>query len=281
MRKIITALFIIKSLLFAAELDNNFIFDEKKMDEGHLYTYEYSDKNGNEKSYEYVYIKDKNSIENLRDYYHSGRELWLVSYDIDREFLMKKNEYFRTLLTDSSKYTPEAVVNYDYDNRSIKYKITTINKGKKTIKESVSKLDNETLYPYFIAGRAISDVTTTFRFLNLNKKSVDISIMDVWEKPTTYTVELEREESINGIECNKYSLKTSGLFSSLFDKSGAIWIKKDDEKQIVVKYTLNQRVTQTLKNEMAVLKDIKPMSYNQWREFIESTKEQLEQGIDF
>lgn len=274
-------MFIVTQSLFSTTVGNNFIYDEGKIDVGSVYIYKTSDYNGKDISYEYVYIKDKNSTEYLRDRYSVGEGLWLEKNSIDKDYFMYNSSHFQTLLSNDDEYTKESRITYDFPNKKGHVKRTRIVKGKEKKRDAYWDFGKDTKYPFYTAGNNVSELNIFLRFINLNKKNVEFGISDVWDKITNYRVIYDGEEVVNGIRCKRYNLNTKGLFAKAFNKTGSIWIKKDDPKQIMVKYMLNQRISSTKKNDMVVLEDIKKMTYTEWQEFIKTKESEIESGLGF
>lgn len=278
--KLVTILLVMISSFLSANTDD-FIYDEDKLTPGTLYTYKTSDFNGNEVSYEYVYIKDNSTVETLRDHSNSSGSVWHTIETISKEFFMFDTLDFRTLATTSEEYNKGGIVTLDFKNRKESYTVHKIKKGKEREVSGFDEIDKEAQYPYYHAGNNIPDLNIFCRFLNLNKKEIEVGISDVWAKIDNYTLSYVKHEKINGEMCVKYELRTKGLLAKAFKKHGAIWIKKNDPNQIMVKYQLNQRISWTLKNEMAVLQDVKELSYDQWQDFILDKKTEIEKGLGF
>lgn len=280
MKKNLLTFFLI--LLLGTQLTaNDFIYDRDKIDPGTMYIYKHSDFSGNEPHYEYVYIKDYDMVETLRDYYILGDGLWLIKERISVKYFMFDTMEFQTVLPTSDTYTKLYKADYDFSNRKYSWFSDKLDKGKPIKKEGFGNIEKDAFYPFYHAANNIPDLNIFGRFLNLEKKGVKIGINDVWDKTDVYTLVYDRYEKINGVICVKYNLTRKGVFSKVLKKEGAIWFKKGDSKQIMVKYKLNQRISWTKKNEMAVLEESRNLTYDQWQQFIQDKKRELDQELEF
>lgn len=267
--------------LFSNEIGNSFIFNESKLDVGTLYTYDTSDFDGNELIQEYIYIKDKGSIETLRNFFYVGKGLWLTKEKIDKEFFMFGHSTFETLISNSDEYTVFSNLEYDYRSRKASVIKTRSIKGENKKKNRTWNLSSDTQYPFYQVGNCTTDIAIFFKFLNFDEKESAIGFNDVFGSKERYIVSYEKDEVIDGALCKKYRLYVDGLFAKMLDKSGAIWIKKDDPYQTVIKFVLNQRISKTLKNQKSILRNTQKLTPSQWESFIQEKKNSIEEELEF
>ncbi len=273
---------VITSQLWAVSgIGNKFIFDESKLDVGNLYIYKYSDYEGKQITYQYLYINSEDSIEYLWDLYDDGNGLLRFKQDINRDYFMYDRIEQENILPASDKYTKSALITNEFNPSKITYNSVKVSKGKEKTNSATYEIDKVKYYPYFKSGNCTDGIALFFRFYNRDSKDKQITIIDVWNKPYDYEVLFDKEEIIDGIATIKYKLKPAGAFAKMLDKTGYIWIARDDPRSYVVKYKLNLRIGWDLMNEMVVLKEIRPLTYSGWESFIQDKKEEREQGLGF
>lgn len=267
--------------LYAADVRSCFVFDEKKLDFGTMYKYRCSDYDGNELAYEYVYLKDNENIIFLRDRYSLGDGLWIQSDKINSKYFMYEATDFKTLASSESEYLSKLTMKTDLKKRNTDATIVEVKNGKESVSKQNWEIEDDVKYPFFKAGNNISELNIYLRFLNINEKKLEIGIQDVWGNVANYTVDYDGEELINGDICSRYKLKRDGAFSKFLDKTGYIWFRKNDPNQVMVKYMLNQRIGHSLKNEMAVLEDVKTLTEEEWNKFVSQLLNEKEEGLGF
>lgn len=279
--KLLIFISVITGNIWGSNIKDNFIFNIDKLDIGTLYIYETSDYSGSNLGAEYLYIKDENSYETLINRYHVGEGLWYNKLNFNREYFMYDRVDFETLATTNNEYDKYVNFERNFKDRKCTGERKTLRKGKIKTSSMNWEIDNDAFYPFFHAGNCVSDLAISLRFLNRDKKGVTIGINDVYSKNSRYEIIYEKEEVIEGKECLKYILKPEGFFAGILDKSGAVWIKKGDPNQTMIKYQLNQRITSSQKNEMAILRDVKKLSYSEWQEFIKEVETNIDMNLEF
>lgn len=262
-------------------IGNKFIYDDKKLDVGNLYIYKYSDFKEKQVRYQYLYISSKDSIEYLWDLYEDGNGLLRINENINKEYFIYDKSIYDNILPASDNFTKTITEIKQLNPLKITYNIIEQSKGKEKEKTDIIDMDKVKNFPYFKSGNCTDVIALFFRFYNKDSTDNQITIVDVWNKPYDYEVLFDKEEIIDGISTIKYKLKPAGAFAKILDKTGYVWVAKDDPRNYVVKYKLNMRVGWDLSNEMAILQEIRPLTFSGWESFIVEKKDELENGLGF
>jgi hypothetical protein len=249
-------------------IDRVYAWDDARMDIGYFYHYVFTDMKGKGPKNTYYYVTGKDEFTILSNAYEGPyqKAIALSPMKISRERLYWEKQTATNLLPASDKSYRDVLVKYDFGTMKTHTEAILIEKGKDTPYSA----DEKFIPNAYLANSTGMEFAFFFRQLKDGVEPFTFTYVDALKRSYAMDCRYEKDETLNGIPCRKYSIMGRGILAKAMDVGGAVWTARDDSYRYMVKHTMNMRVDWDYANTMVVLAERKPMSPEEWKAFQDS-----------
>jgi len=250
----------------------------KMMDVGNMYSYYIKELGGKKEMNLYFYVKDDKTVECFIDFSTVSPMVMIVSGEINPDVCSWKkvkgyNPFSYLKISGNDVSTAE----YDVKNKRLKTSMTYYNNKKELKSYSLKK--NTPLYPLYEMSLYQLDLWFAMRNYSGNYKSFEVGTLYNGAVSTS-VVSYCGDESVNGINCEKWEISQKGILAKATGKKQTIWLDKNDKYKKVMKYTNTLNVRPVGKLDIS-FRNRKVMNLNDWNLFVDEKTEEARIRLGF